>query len=320
MLKQGSWISQSKQRRCTTALRTCTQLFQKPMACVKLHFPPLVCNRAGSYFTGCNQSYFMKLRNTIFYASLVVTAVIAAASCTKNETSNGTARMQVSLTDAPGDFEAVLIDVQDVKINSTTDTSGGWTSLENVRRGTYNLLDLVNGKDTLLSDATIPAGRVQQIRLVLGNENYVKVDGRLLKLETPSAQQSGLKLNIHQDMTEGGTYQLLLDFDVAKSIHETSNGKYVLKPTIRAVLQAMGGSIKGIVAPDSVQTAVLAIQDLDTVASTFTSHGQYMLKGLATGHYDLHFIPADTLFKKEIKNSVDVTAGTVTAVDTVRLN
>ncbi|HUQ96586.1 MAG TPA: DUF4382 domain-containing protein [Chitinophagaceae bacterium] len=242
----------------------------------------------------------------------------ALYACNKNE-APGTARLQVSLTDAPGDYEAVLIDVQDVRINTTTDSATGWSSLENVKRGTYNLLDLVNGKDTLLSDAVIPAGRVQQIRLVLGTENFVKVDGQLLKLETPSAQQSGLKLNIHQDVSAGSMYQLLLDFDVAKSIRQTGNNKYILKPTIRAVLQSLAG-VKGFVAPDSVQTAVLAIQDMDTVASTYTANGNYCIKGLSAGTFDLHFLSANNQYAKQVKHGVVVTAGNMTVVDSVRLN
>jgi hypothetical protein len=230
------------------------------------------------------------------------------------------ARMQVSLTDAPGDYEALYIDVQDIKINTTSDSVSGWSSLENVRRGTYDLLELVNGRDTLLADAVIPAGRVQQIRLILGNENYVKIEGKMLKLETPSAQQSGLKLNIHQEVNEGITYKLLLDFNVAKSVHLTGNGKYMLKPTIRTVLQAMGGNIKGTVAPDNMHTAVLVLQGADTVASTYTSQGGYMIKGLNAGTYDLHFLPGDTSLLKQMKTGITVNTGVVTTVDTVRFN
>ena len=261
----------------------------------------------------------MKIRNTIFYTALVLTAVIVAASCTKNETPKGTARMQVSLTDGPGDYEALYIDVQDVRINNTSDTANGWVSLEGVRHGRYNLLDLVNGKDTLLADATIPSGRVEQIRLVLGSENYVQTGGQLLKLETPSAQQSGLKLNIHQEVSEGILYKLVLDFDVAKSVHQSGGGKYMLKPVIRTVMQAIGGSISGVVAPDSVHTSVLALQGADTVASTYTMDGHYMIKGLNAGTYDLHFVPGDTTLAAQTKTGVVVNTGVVTTVDTLRL-
>jgi hypothetical protein len=229
--------------------------------------------------------------------------------------------MQVYLTDAPGDYAAVFIDVKDIKINYSNDTANGWQSLPNVHAGVYDLLKLVNDDDTLLADAELNTGRVEQIRLILGTENYVQLKGQTdkIKLETPSAQQSGLKLNIHQDINSGILYTLLLDFDVAKSIHQTCNGKYMLKPTIRTVMNAVGGSIKGYVKPNTFQTLVLAIQGADTPASTYTDNGSYLIKGLGAGSYDLHFIPTDTAYKKQIKNGVSVTVGNVTTVDTVTL-
>ena len=238
-------------------------------------------------------------------------------SCQKNESSNGKARLQVSLTDDPGDYEAVFIDVQDVRINHSTDTASGWVSLANVKRGTYNLLDLVNDKDTLLADAQINPGTIQQLRLVLGPENYVRTQGRMIRLETPSAQQSGLKLNIHQDVEEGILYQVLLDFDVAKSIVRTGNGKYMLKPTIRTILKAAGGSIRGYVTPADFQTAVLAIKGSDTVASTYTNGG-FLLRGLPSGNYQLSFLPADSTYKAQTRAAV-VTTNQLTVIDTVRL-
>jgi hypothetical protein len=262
----------------------------------------------------------MNLRKTLLGVAVLTSSLFLFSSCDKSDaTSKDKARMQVYLTDDPGDYEAVYIDVQDVRINITTDSTIGWVSLGNVQRGSYNLLTLVNDKDTMLADAEIPTGRVEQIRLILGSENYVKVDGKMIKLETPSAQQSGLKLNIHQDVNEGVLYKLLLDFDVAKSVHKTGNGKYMLKPTIRTMLQAIGGSIKGYVTPDSLQTSVLAIQGTDTVASTYSLNGGYIIKGLNAGTYNLHFIPTDSTFKTQVKTGVVVNTNNVTTVDTVRL-
>src|SRR6187431_106332 len=178
---------------------------------------------------------------TAFILSIISLSVLV--SCKKNS-NDGTARLQIFLTDDPGDYEAVYIDVKDVQINVTNDTSGGWQSLQGVHAGVYDLLKLVNDDDTLLADANIPSGRIHQLRLVLGTENYVKVQGTiaLIKLETPSAQQSGLKLNIQMDVQDGILYTILLDFDVSKSIVKTGNAKYLLKPTIRTVLNAVGGS------------------------------------------------------------------------------
>jgi hypothetical protein len=137
-----------------------------------------------------------------FVVSLVSLTVLI--SCKKNNTGDGNARLQVFLTDDPGDYEAVYIDVKDVQINVTDNANDGWQSLQGVNDGVYDLLKLVNDDDTILADANIPSGRIHQLRLVLGTENYVKVEGKteLIKLETPSAQQSGLKLNIQIDVQE----------------------------------------------------------------------------------------------------------------------
>ena len=43
-------------------------------------------------------------------------------------------------------------------------------------------------------------------------------------LTTPSAQHSGLKLNVHAELTEGITYKILLDFDAVRSVVKTGSG------------------------------------------------------------------------------------------------
>ena len=263
------------------------------------------------------------MKTTILKLFVAATLIFAFTSCSKLDRNSDSdkARMQIFLTDDPGPYQAVFVDIQDVQINYADD-SVGWHSLANVKKGKYDLLELVNDKDTLLADASINTGTIEQIRLVLGTENYVKIDGQLIKLETPSAQQSGLKLNLHQAVTNGILYKVILDFDAAKSIVKAGNsGKYILKPTIRTTLEAQGGSIKGFVLPDTVTTAVLAIQGPDTIASTFTgSNGGYLIRGLAAGSYLLSFIPNDTTFIKESKNGIAVTTGNVTVVDTVHLH
>src|SRR6188508_3750839 len=165
----------------------------------------------------------MKTRLVISALILTLVSLTVLNSCKKDETSNGNARLQIYLTDAPGDYEAVYIDVKDVQINVTGDTANGWQSMQGVNATVYDLLRLVNDDDTILADAQIPSGRLHQIRLVLGTENYVKIEGtsQLIKLETPSAQQSGLKLNVQYDVTDDRLYTILLDFDVAKSIVKT---------------------------------------------------------------------------------------------------
>lgn len=263
----------------------------------------------------------MKL-TTILALAFVSIASVATYSCSKTDSAAASAdksRLQVYLTDDPGNYDEVVIDVKDIMVNYSSDSTNGWQSLSNVNRGSYDILKLVNDNDTLLGDAELNPGKIEQIRLILGPNNYVTVDGQKIPLTTPSAQQSGLKLNINQDVNAGITYKLLLDFDASRSIVKTGNGKYILKPVIRTSLAAIGGSIKGFVLPDSVHTAVYAIQGSDTITGTYTSNGSYMVKGLNAGTYTLAFAPADSTFKSQNLTGVNVTTNAVTTVDTIRL-
>lgn len=262
------------------------------------------------------------MRKTPFFLLALITVSLSFFACNKNDSSasdSSKAHLQVYLSDDPGNYDAVFIDVQDVKINYSNDTANGWVSLNQVNRGSYDLLRLINDKDTILGNADVNTGTIEQIRLILGSNNYVRIGGVNYPLETPSAQQSGLKLNIHQAVNAGILYKLLMDFDVARSIVKTGNSKYILKPVIRTTLQAIGGSVKGFVLPSSVQTAVYALRGTDTITTTYTSNGAYTIKGLDAGTYNLYFKPTDTTYKSQTKTAISITTNNVTTVDTVRL-
>lgn len=229
------------------------------------------------------------------------------------------ARLEVLLTDSPGNFEEVNIDIQDVQVNRTTSTASGWESIDLDDKGVYNLLDLTNGLDTLLGSILLPAGTVRQIRLVLGTLNTVKVDGQTYDLSTPSAQQSGLKININQTLAEGITYRLVLDFDVARSIVERGNNSYLLKPLIRSFVEATSGAVKGNVIPVDANPAIYALDGTDTLGTTLPdAEGFFMLRGLPAGVYTVSFAPVSGYVPKAIED-VGVTAGSATNLGTVTI-
>lgn len=254
---------------------------------------------------------------------VLITTTILILSCQKginsNNPSSSAPHLKIYLTDAPASYDAVLIDVQSVEINYTTDSTSGWHTISGVATGTYNLLDLVNGTDTLLADSNVPVGTISQVRLILGSNNAVVVNGDTLALTTPSAQQSGLKINVHQRVDSGLLYNLVLDFDAARSIVKTGNNKYILKPVIRGNFQLDLGRIRGVVTPDSVTTSVLAILGTDTTGTFTDSNGNYQISGLSASTYSMLFIPSDTAFFTAQRSGINVSLGTITVVDTVHL-
>lgn len=262
----------------------------------------------------------LSLKN-LFSVTALSLITLVVVSCQKNSGSSTSSkpRLQVRLTDGPADVKEVWVDIKEVKIkmgDTSEITVGG------AHPGVYNLLDLTDGKDTILADAEIPAGSISQIRLVLGDNNYIITNsGEKINLTTPSAQQSGLKVQIHQDVTGGVLYRLVLDFDAGRSIVKAGNsGKYILKPVLRVIsFVPSGGNVKGVVAPDSVQTYVYAINGTDTVASTATdTTGKYWIGDIGAGSYTFSYVPNDTIHKNASRN-VTVTLGQTTVVDTVKL-
>ena len=244
-------------------------------------------------------------------------------SCSKNDKSTGTSsRLQVSLTDSPDpSVKEVWVDIQQIEI-LMGDTSKP-IILNGSHPGIYNLLDFSDGKDTLLADATIPPGTISQIRLILGDNNYIiTTDDVKIPMKTPSAQESGLKVQIRQEVTGGILYRLTLDFDAGRSIVKAGNsGNYLLKPVLRIIsLIPSGGDILGVVIPDSAKTFVYAIQGLDTIASTTTdtSNGNFLFKDIPAGNYSLIFLPFRIPLKQSSINTV-VALGQITNVDTIRL-
>jgi hypothetical protein len=243
--------------------------------------------------------------------------VLTMLSCSDDEKN---AKLQVWLTDAPGDYQEVNIDIIGVEIHrSDENTEQGWQSL-NISGGVYNLLELTNGLDTLLGEIEIPAGQISQIRLKLGNDNTIKVDDQLYDIDTPSGQQSGLKLQVHETLAEGITYKILLDFDVARSILKTGAGDFKLKPVIRTITEAQDGAIRGIVDPKESTPAIYAISNTDTLGTTYSdSTGHFLIRGLPAGTYNVVFSP-NSDFSLTEKENVSVEIGTVTDIGVVIIN
>jgi hypothetical protein len=230
-----------------------------------------------------------------------------------------TARLQVRLTDSPGDYQEVNIDIQGVEVNSEAgNPTGGWKALD-VEGGVYNLLELTNGLDTLLGSALLPAGTISQVRLILGNDNSIRVDGVTHVLSTPSAQQSGLKLNIHTTLKAGVTYVITLDFDVARSVVQSGNETYSLKPVIRALSEATSGAISGATTPLAATPAIFVIQGTDTVATSYTDDaGNFLLRGVPAGTYVVSFSPKAG-YEPQLKENVIVTIGNVTDLGVITI-
>lgn len=174
------------------------------------------------------------MRTTIILAAAILTLVFTGESCRKDK--SGTAYLKVRMTDSPGNYQQVNVDILTVRAH-VVESNGheGWYDLP-TNSGIYNLLALQNGIDTTIVDmGPLPAGTITQMRLVLGPNNSVMVDSIVYHMDTPSGQESGIKLVGNIALPASYVAPVLLDFNAGESIVLTGNGSYQLKPVIKVM-------------------------------------------------------------------------------------
>ena len=239
---------------------------------------------------------------------LAAVAALGLASCSKSDDAANSSKLEVRLIDAPGDFQRVVLDVRQIEVHLKDEGNpDGWKML-NFSAQAINVLDYVNGRSALLVSDDFAPGDLKEIRLILGPDSYVVGrDGQQYDLKTPSGQTSGVKLKLEKaTLKQRETFQLLLDFDVAKSIVERGNWKpgndkkerYLLKPVIRVVAQDLRGGISGTVSPAAARPQILAIRSSilgpDTVSTSADVSGAYQIAGLPAGTYRVEYFPSTT--------------------------
>lgn len=239
-----------------------------------------------------------------------------------NNSAPGQSTVKIHLTDAPADYSEVNVDVQAITL-MPSDSTEGTTEIDlGAHAGVYDLLDLTNGLDTLLANKNIPSGKYSQIRVKLGTDNTLVVNGNTYSIIVPSGSSSGLKLQLNADFVEGVTYNILLDFDAARSIVALGNGGFNLKPVIRVSTDATSGSIKGSVTPTNTEGVVFAISPSMDTLSTYldTVSGSFMFRGVPADIYRVEIDPSTTsgLSNKEVSN-VKVVNGQETDLGTIDL-
>ena len=254
----------------------------------------------------------------------VFLSILLFLSCSDQTTNVPTdeqnGRIRMYLADSPMQLDSVIICVTSVEVHkSGSDTTSGWFTINDSTRY-FDLLQLTNGASAVLGDTSLTPGHYTQIRLIISNSSYVIDQGVKHYLEIPSGSQSGLKLNHQFTIEEGNLYELLLDFNVDKSIVITGNGKYKLKPVIRVMPTVISGSISGQVLPIEAQPTIWTVYGTDTVTTFTNQQGFFKLIALPEGMYDVNIVPADTLvYRDSTLTGIQVFANQNTNIGTVNL-
>lgn len=250
---------------------------------------------------------------TRLFATLLtlLTLLFGLASCGGGGGIEGTGvaaplgTMRLSLTDAPScGFDAVHITIDRVRVHQSAgaaDADAGWSEVVLSPAKRVDLLTLSNGALEPLGETALPPGKYTQMRLVLAPNNtanplansVIPTGGTEKALTTPSAQQSGLKINLDIDIPSGQIAEFVIDFDACKSVVKRGNsGEYNLKPVISVtpIVPSAGMRVTGFVAPAiALGSTVVSVQQngVPIKATAPDATGRFVLYPVPAGTYDL---------------------------------
>lgn len=185
-------------------------------------------------------------------------ALTLLAGCGSAERGGG-GTFSLALTDAPVyDASRVVITFDRVQLVGAADQPPltVWEGLE-----TVDLLDFSNCRRLdLVPPTSVPAGVYEQIRLrIVRNDdprfqptldlprpNFIELPEGIVELEVPSGPQTGEKLEGRFEIAPGGHLDVVVDFDVRRSVVRAgASGLFLLKPVLRAVDAAAAATISG---------------------------------------------------------------------------
>jgi len=258
------------------------------------------------------------MRNFVLALVIILGTVAASGLSCGEALETGTGTLELYLADAPIDAEnvtGVYITINEIQYH----VGEQWITCEEFEGPqTYDLLELTGGNFTLLGDLTLPGGHYTQIRFMLNIPEigpppanlgcYMEfADDSTEPLFVPSGNTTGYKGVGQFTVPNNGTVQVTADFDVRKAVH-LADSHYILRPTIRLVVNNEAGRISGSIANNSTYTDIIVFayedgtwadtedDELVYPASRFPNavnsgkmceEGDYRVPFLAAGTYDL---------------------------------
>ncbi len=247
--------------------------------------------------------YLLKFRRHAAVAGAIAASALLVA-CGSGGGGGGaeSGTLRLALTDRPAcGYDAVFVTIQKVRVHQSGtagESDAGWSEIVLSPAKRVDLVTLQNGVLAELGQTPLPTGKYTQLRLQLAANDattpmansVIPTGGTETPLTTPSAFQTGLKINVNIDVEADKLADFVLDFDACRSVVKRGNsGAYNLKPVLTVTPRIFTGIIGFVHTALAVGTTEVSAQQAGVLIKSTTpdATGKFVLGPIADGNYDV---------------------------------
>ncbi|WP_455169098.1 DUF4382 domain-containing protein [Aegicerativicinus sediminis] len=148
--------------------------------------------------------------------------------------------ISVTLESSLASYDALNVEISDVLVKTKDNGAAPdcWISLHANGLGNINLLELTNGSNLMIvNNLPVKTSEIYEVRLVLGNNNTVIIDGQSYSVSAPENHQEGLSVPSIHLLKGGNNYTINLKVNIDNAVVENSVNNYkYLNPTMEVQL------------------------------------------------------------------------------------
>lgn len=254
---------------------------------------------------------------------LIFGSALSVWSC--NDLDNSPkALVNVLLIDAPAVWDSVIVEIQGVELEIVPNGREGeiqkiFLPYEPADKQ-IDISQLVGGTALPVAREELGLGVITGISLKLGTGNNLYIGENQFPLTLPGGKTDYFQ-PVKIDLESGFSYDLILDFDLEKSIRvrQSTPLSFGFNPSISAYSGIGKGELIGTLSPRELQPAIFAIANSDSV-STHTDGGGRFLFRLKSGKYTVFIDPKDSRYRSDTLLNVEVKAGIKTTLESIILS
>ncbi|MHA7130476.1 DUF4382 domain-containing protein [Algoriphagus namhaensis] len=232
--------------------------------------------------------------------------------------------LNVILVDTPATWDSVFVSILGVEVE--VQIQGRETDLQSYfldyKPGVKEIevSALVGGEALLMARGELPIGKIVGGKLLLGDTHYLWLDDRRYPMPLAAGLTDEVDLTFEQELEFGVAYDLLVDFDLERSILVLDEEplKLSLHPKVTAISGIGSGEIEGRISPTSLRPGVYAISGTDSISTQVNSSGVFLFR-IPEGNYRIYIDPKDDRYDSLVLSNVLVLPNAQTDLETLTI-